>query len=296
MGRLGKIRVSVRRLCGSTKTGSPFRRSLPQRYVGLQDDRPPLNFGDSPLKRFAQRFTFNGIDEIALRDLGFGRPSRPPAPVPSVPVPADPSRTATDSFRPHPSLPPHPPVTGPADPPPFKRPHSPGPGNGHGHGHGQGPGNFAPRRQSIDRSISPSRDDRGNKRYRPSFSPPPPRRFPPPEPQQRGRYGSDDRSRERYSRDMSPQRRAYSPSGRQGGDRFSQPTPPNQGPAPYGGLPPVPPPNGGYSGPPPPGQRLPDDRFDRSGVTKPLAWFIGSLPSTQAFDGAYMPRCRKDEG
>lgn len=28
---------------------------------------------DSPLKRFAQRFSFDGIDEIALRDLGFGR-------------------------------------------------------------------------------------------------------------------------------------------------------------------------------------------------------------------------------
>ncbi|WVO12857.1 hypothetical protein L204_100465 [Cryptococcus depauperatus] len=48
---------------------------------------------DAPLKRFAQRWTYNGIDEIAIRDLGFNRAraaqsvttTAPPAPMSSLP-------------------------------------------------------------------------------------------------------------------------------------------------------------------------------------------------------------------
>jgi cleavage stimulation factor subunit 3 len=41
---------------------------------------------DAPLKRFAARFTYNGIDEIASRDLGFGTSSivQQPPPLPRL--------------------------------------------------------------------------------------------------------------------------------------------------------------------------------------------------------------------
>ena len=63
---------------------------------------------DSPLKRFAQRFTYNGLDQIALRDLGFGSrqpPPSPPAkrPLPESPRPASPvKRPRAESPRPPP--------------------------------------------------------------------------------------------------------------------------------------------------------------------------------------------------
>lgn len=45
-----------------------------------------LSRPDSPLKRFAQRFAYNGLDQIALRDLGFGRrqPPQMPPPMPQI--------------------------------------------------------------------------------------------------------------------------------------------------------------------------------------------------------------------
>lgn len=43
------------------------------------------NPADAPLKRFAARFTYNGIDEIASRDLGFGTgPIAQPPPLPRL--------------------------------------------------------------------------------------------------------------------------------------------------------------------------------------------------------------------
>ena len=45
---------------------------------------------DSPLKRFAQRFTYNGLDQIALRDLGFGARQAPPSPLVKRPLPESP--------------------------------------------------------------------------------------------------------------------------------------------------------------------------------------------------------------
>ncbi|ORX39874.1 hypothetical protein BD324DRAFT_667355 [Kockovaella imperatae] len=211
---------------------------------------------DSPLKRFAQRFVYNGIDQVALRDLGFGKRLQgapPPAPSTGGPIPGMP---LTGSHHPPPapvSLPP-PAVnldTAGVPSPPVKRPF---------------PTSDPPRAQgrprgSVDRSQSPSA-----KRYRPTASPPPPRRYPLPERERMpstGRY--DDRS------SLPPQQGA--PHARGGG---SVP--------PYGGLPlPI-----SHPGPlPPRGPPIPiaNDHFDRSGLTKPLAWFIDSLPSARSFNG-----------
>ncbi|ORY33805.1 hypothetical protein BCR39DRAFT_519303 [Naematelia encephala] len=188
---------------------------------------------DSPLKRFAQRFTYNGIDEIALRDLGFG--SRPRAPLPPLPPPTN-------------MLPP------PAFPSPI--PKRPAPDS---------PRSPARRRPSIDRSRSPGPHRGGdgsfNKRYRQASSPPPPpppRRFPPPE----------------RERDGPPR---YTNAHPHPPPRARSPLPPPLPPIRREDRGPLPAPNMG----PGPGQI----ERDRSGLPRPLARFIGNLPSTRAFDG-----------
>nr|XP_019042697.1 hypothetical protein I302_08402 [Kwoniella bestiolae CBS 10118]OCF21627.1 hypothetical protein I302_08402 [Kwoniella bestiolae CBS 10118] len=194
---------------------------------------------DSPLKRFAQRYTYNGIDQIALRDLGFSssaRPAPPPVSQASVPLP-------TASLTP--ILPP-PPLAASSVPPIGGR----GPSNSPSGGYKRPlPDSHETRRGPIDRSP---------KRYKAHSPPPPPRRYP-------------DRERER-ERDFPPRDRER--------DRNVTPPPgPPQGnrgpPAGYGAPIPVPP-----VGVPPAAM----DK-DRSGIGKPLVWFIGNLPTARAFDG-----------
>jgi len=55
---------------------------------------------ETPLKRFASRYTFNGIDEIALRDLGVGRVRPAPTPAPAAPGAALPPFPPTGAVRP----------------------------------------------------------------------------------------------------------------------------------------------------------------------------------------------------
>lgn len=138
------------------------------------------------------------------------------------------------------------------------------------------------------RSNSPSRQDfsGGGKRYRPNSPPPPPRRFdalpaapvlPPPREGGRG-YGPPPR----VSRDRSP---------------LPIPVAASYGAAPgYGpgaangripsgsGLPPIP---VGMSGP---FVSTPRDGWDRSGVSRGLAWFVGQLPNARSFDGEFQLR------
>ena len=201
---------------------------------------------DSPLKRFAQRFIYNGIDQIALRDLGFGRRAiAPPPAVPSLPAPVD-SR-----------LPPAPTLdVSNNQSPPLKRPFR----------DSRSPPRQRTNQSSLDRSQSPN-----NKRFRPTTSPPPPRRYPLPERDRipsGGRYGRDDRS---------PLPLPSIPPQAAGRDRGS--LPPQAMPPMSNRGPPSRP-----SGPPPP----PRGQYDRSGLTRPLTWFIDSLPSARSFSGEYL--------
>ncbi|KAI9638306.1 putative cleavage stimulation factor, 77kDa subunit [Dioszegia hungarica] len=191
--------------------------------------------GDSPLKRFAQRYTYNGMDQIARRDLGFGSPRPQPAAAPQAPFLPPPVQNM-------------PPPTMAIAPPPAQTISHPLP----------------------PRSHSPSRngngDFGGNKRYRPN-SPPPPRRFDP------GPIAPPAKGR------------GYLPP--PGGDRPPVHMGPGPGPG-YGGAPPrhasgngIPPPPGGYGGP---GPMPPRDGWDRSGVSKGVAWFVGQLPTARSFD------------
>ena len=196
---------------------------------------------DSPLKRFAQRFTYNGIDEIALRNLGFRVRSRP-SPLPQ-PQP-QPNFTAMTG------------VIGGVSFSPVQKRSAP-----------ESSRSPPKRRESFDRSRSPTRSDHGSgayKRYRAAS--PPPRRFPLPERDRVPRYnGPPPRERERersplpLSLPLIPRRE----------DRAPLPPPPAPAPLPLA--------------------LQPRDQLDRSGLTKPLAWFIASLPSARSFDGEYFP-------
>jgi cleavage stimulation factor subunit 3 len=190
---------------------------------------------DSPLKRFAQRFTYNGIDQIALRDLGFGIGPR------SIAASARPTPIQAPLPPPHPSLPPLPPSL--PQPPIHASPNNKRPL----------PGTSSPdqRRPSIDHSAQRPRSPE-YKRQRPAS---PPRRFD---------------GRPRYSRDRSPLPPQQLPQQGQG-----------QGQPPMGmnmnmGMGMV---------VPPPIVPSPRDQLDPSGLTRPLVWFIGNLPSVRAFDG-----------
>lgn len=65
---------------------------------------------DSPLKRFAQRYAYNGLDQIALRDLGFGMRQVQPKPIvqavqPPRAITPPPKRPLQESPRPRPPSP-----------------------------------------------------------------------------------------------------------------------------------------------------------------------------------------------
>ncbi|WVF72119.1 hypothetical protein IAT40_006931 [Kwoniella sp. CBS 6097] len=240
---------------------------------------------DSPLKRFAQRYTYNGIDQIALMDLGFGavKPAAPAAP--PQPIPGASSVQAQGPTQ----------APGAGVPPPspggYKRPAPDSPRReGRSHGSGGGGGGHD-RRGSVDRSP---------KRYRAHSPIPPPRRYP-----------DREREREREREPLPP------PRDRTASGRFSQP-PIGHGPGPGSGSvngrersPMIPPGVGGGPGPvggrrddrPPPPMAGPPgglmgpagaaamDR-DQSGLGRALVWFIGNLPSARSFDG---PTFRPDD-
>ncbi|OWZ63165.1 mRNA 3'-end-processing protein RNA14 [Cryptococcus neoformans] len=175
---------------------------------------------DAPLKRFAQRWSYNGIDQIAIRDLGFNR-ARMGVAVPPVPAiaPALPPPTASISA---PIA-----VPAPVQPPQesYKR---------------SAPEDIPPRRpSSAEFSRSP-------KRHRAQS---PPRRY----------AERDDRPPPGRYRDSLPPVKAPS----------SIP-PPHLGAGPAYATPP----SGAYGG----------DK-DRSGLEKPLAWFMAQLPNARSFDG-----------
>lgn len=219
MGCLGEVRVHVWRSSSRAKARDEILRGIPEWSVSLAYGLSQvLTLTDSPLKRFAQRFTYHGIDQIALRDLGFGLRSRQPPP----PVQSLPPRPISPAKRPAPDSP-------------------------------------RDRRSSIDRDRERSRSPGpGYKRYR-QASPPPPRRYPLPERERdRGpRYNNGP-----PPRDRSPLPIPLPPMPRRD-DRGPMPTPP----------PVMPPPPAVVS------------QYDRSGVAKPLAWFISTLPPARAFDG-----------
>ncbi|WWC90032.1 uncharacterized protein L201_004962 [Kwoniella dendrophila CBS 6074] len=223
---------------------------------------------DSPLKRFAQRYTYNSIDQIAMRDLGFSpsaRSAQQPTAQANIPLPGGHAGSTLTPIQ-------HPPIPGGSS-------MMGGPSNSPGGGYkrplpdAESPGTDTVRRGSIDRSP---------KRYKAHSPPPPPRRYPAPgerevpPPRDRGssgRYNSAGPSQQAplpNGRDRSP---FTSTAGGSGGP------PTLRGPPPGYGAPIVPPqPN--IAGIPPAAL----DK-DRSGIGKPLVWFIGNLPTARAFDG-----------
>lgn len=175
---------------------------------------------DAPLKRFAQRWSYNGIDQIAIRDLGFNR-ARMGVPIlpASTIAPTLPPPTASITA---PVV-----VPAPVQPPQesYKRP---------------APEDITPRQpSSTEFSRSP-------KRHRAQS---PPRRY----------AERDDRPPAGRYRDSLPPVKAPSsipPAHLGAGSTFATP------------------PSGGYGG----------DK-DRSGLEKPLAWFMAQLPNARSFDG-----------
>ena len=215
---------------------------------------------DSALKRFAQRFTYNGLDQIALRDLGFGLRHPPPLP---APVPA---AQSIPTFAPLPvqaiAPPPVVPQANQAQTIPPPRPISPPIKRSHPESPRQRPPSPAykrPRAQSPPNRFTPPRD------RIPSVG----SSGPPPPVQARGfRNGG--------SKDRSPAPGGYGPR-RDGPPGYG---PPGGGPGGYG---PPPPAAGGYNA------------FDRSGLGRPLTHFISNLPSARAFDGMFWPLAREKE-
>lgn len=218
---------------------------------------------DSPLKRFAQRFSYNGIDQIALRDLGFNARTRHaqtmaagPPPPQRLPPPA--------SFPPssnHNGLPPAP-FQRPPSPVP-KRPapsRSPPPGVG--------------RRPRVSRSPDQGFGGGGNKRYRPS---PSYDRVPPPRDRDNRFDERDNLGNGRRDNGPPPPPRNRYPSA-SGGPVY----PPVAAPV----IPPprasLPPRDSPVPVPPPVG---PDLSLDPSGLTNALVWFVKKLPSSRSFDG-----------
>lgn len=226
---------------------------------------------DSPLKRFAQRFIYNSLDEIAIQDLGFGRS---PVPPPSGPMPRLPSGAPAPTLPAGPAT-----ILPPAahSSPSQKRPAPESP-----------PRQRARSPQRGSRDFSEAHDEPAYKRSRG----PSPRRFPQaPPPPTLPAYGQN-------------QPRFNPPLGDRGTERspMPPPMPPSQIQPPMyrhdrqvSGGPPPPVHNSGPafpSAPPPtlaPSGAMANARggegFDRSGLTRPLAWFMSTLPSNRYFDG-----------
>ncbi|OCF36522.1 hypothetical protein I316_01772 [Kwoniella heveanensis BCC8398] len=251
---------------------------------------------DSPLKRFAQRYTYNGVDQIALVDLGFGA-VKPVAPAPApVPIPGANSVQSSVPLQPGASAGGPPPSPGG-----YKRPAPDSPrreGRSHGPGGGGGGGGHD-RRGSVDRSP---------KRYRAHSPIPPPRRYPDREPQREREPLPPPRDRTGSGRfSQPPMGHGHGPHGNGpvNGRERSPMIPPGAGggvgpgsiggrrddrPPMSGGPPPPPLAGGGMMGAPTPAGATMDR--DRSGLGRALVWFIGNLPSSRSFDG---PTFRPDD-
>ncbi|WWC61133.1 uncharacterized protein I303_103712 [Kwoniella dejecticola CBS 10117] len=232
---------------------------------------------DSPLKRFAQRYTYNGIDQIAARDLGFSATHRPqpqqPAVQANIPLPSASSSSSA-------AAPNH--AQSPAG---YKRPL---------------PDSESPRRDRDHRRASL---DRSPKRYKAHSPPPPPRRYPDrerdrerdiPPPRERGTSGRYNQPQGQGHGRGHGGRDSRSPFASVSGSVSVSSDP--RGPPPPSSIPPQargPPPGTGPSygavpiGSSPQIAGVPPAALDRdrSGMGKPLVWFIGNLPTARAFDG-----------
>ncbi|WRT67126.1 uncharacterized protein IL334_004092 [Kwoniella shivajii] len=228
---------------------------------------------DSPLKRFAQRYTYNGIDQIAIRDLGFSssiRSSIQPNHIQqSLPVPSA-STSAQGQAQGQ---------IGIGNPPPVLAPTGiASPGGGYKRSAPESP-QRENRRGSIDRSP---------KRYRGTHSPPPPpRRYPDREREVAPHPPHRERERDRNTSGRFNQPSSSLPPNGRDRSPFTNTNNPTQPPIPQRGS--VPPPGYGTPIVPPPSSTLgiPPAALDRdrSGLGKPLIWFIGNLPTARAFDG-----------
>ncbi|KAF8632394.1 hypothetical protein AX17_004835 [Amanita inopinata Kibby_2008] len=225
---------------------------------------------DPPMKRFAQRHMYLGVDAIASRDLGFAMAKKAGASGASSTSGASAAgsgiggggaplgRTETQQL-----LMPSTPVSAGTG---HKRPSSP---DGGGGGGGGGGGYGRKRDESRGRGGGPGSDyGAGHKRMR-EMSPMRP---------ERGRGGGDrDRERERdRERDRDRERER---DGRWGGEAGLPP-------------PPIPPPRRRYSPTPTSWERekgRDKDRDEDKGRGPPLpniiSWFIGELPAPSCFDG-----------
>lgn len=187
---------------------------------------------DVPLKRFAQRYTYDGVDEIALRDLGAGRRAPPQAPKAQAAAPV----AVAPPTGPSGAMPPFPPNRGRVASPPVRQP----------------PPHLPVTKRDRSPPRSPGRLD-GFKRQR-GPSPPP-------------RVVSGGRFSPAPPRDRSPV------------------PPPRYGPGAVAARAPVP--------PVVPAPAVPAyAQFDRTGLPKPVSWFIGQLPPARVFDG---PTFRADD-
>lgn len=212
---------------------------------------------DSPLKRLAQRFTYNGVDQIGIRELGLGRIAPPPPP-PTMGQPPHIGMPMPTGMGMGNGPPPPMPQAGPGP-----NGHSNGPGNQYQNPHPRPPSPIRQRSRSPppirrgrpSRSPSFSQGPPGNKRYRPSPSynaPPPPR----------------DRDLDNHP---APVPRNRYPSGGSGGaPPFVSAPPPMPMPMPRAS--PVP---------------VPVQAGDPSGLAPALPWFIAKLPNNRSFDGMF---------
>ena len=267
-----------------------------------------LTGADSPLRRFAQRYTYDGLDQIALRDLGLGRYNRNQAeahargysgPTAPMPPPAD-SAPPTSSlqsqatFQPPtplnapgnsapPAIPPHMAASGAPIPPNMAGP-GPGPVGGNKRPLGGAPGSQSPSRShglarprgSMERSSSPSRMGMGMGMGYPGAPPP----GGGPMPGERENFVPNKRYRANSPRRNDRDRRGGNQGQGQGQGRDRTPLGGAPGPGPVArnlsGAGPGPGAGYGY---------VPREGYDRSGVGRALAWFVGELPSARSFDG-----------
>jgi cleavage stimulation factor subunit 3 len=234
-------------LAAVNKLEARFAEAFPRGMLSDSHRWTSADCPDSPLKRLAQRFTYNGVDQIGIRELGLGRqqPQMPlPPPQPTLPVQyGNPSMNV--NMNGNGGLPPPPPTlphTQNYGRPPSPRARSPPP-NRRG-------------RPSRSPSYSQGQGPPGNKRYRPSpsYEPAPPMR-------NSGRDDYDSRERDR-------------PVNRYPSSGSGPPPPPPFIPPPRSSLPP-------RASPAP----APVSHGEPSGLAPAVTWFMSQLPSTRSFDG-----------